>query len=64
MFLARADRSKAINQVSRVQSMVLSSQLKDMLGRLGPSGTMRLVYNQRDPFFVSKMVLKLNEIFG
>lgn len=48
---------KAINQVSRLQSVVLSSQLKDMLGSLGSSGTMKLVYNQREPFFVSKTVL-------
>ncbi|TVU15285.1 hypothetical protein EJB05_38797 [Eragrostis curvula] len=32
------DRIKAINQVSRLQSVVLSSQLKDMLGRLGRRG--------------------------
>ena len=48
---------KAINQVSLLQSVVLSSQLKDMLGSLGSSpGTMRLVYNQREPFFVSRTV--------
>ena len=52
----RADRVKAINQVSRLQSLVLSSQLRDMLGSLGPSGTMKLVYSQREPFFVSKTV--------
>ncbi|KAK3144284.1 hypothetical protein QOZ80_4AG0310990 [Eleusine coracana subsp. coracana] len=58
------DRAKAINQVSRLQSVVLSSQLKHMLGRLGPSGTMRLVYNQRDPFFVSKTDDgKINAVF-
>jgi actin related protein 2/3 complex subunit 2 len=50
------DRVKAINQVSRLQSVVLSSQLRDMLGRLGSTGTTRLVYNQREPFFVSKTV--------
>lgn len=51
------DRAKAIKQVSLLQSVVLSSQLKDMLGSLGSSpGTVRLVYNQRDPFFVSKTV--------
>ncbi|WVZ86370.1 hypothetical protein U9M48_033165 [Paspalum notatum var. saurae] len=48
------DRVKAINQVSLLQSVVLSSQLKDMLGSLGSSGTMKLVYSQREPFFVSK----------
>jgi hypothetical protein len=43
--------------VSLLQSVVLSSQLKHMLGSLGSSGTMRLVYNnQREPFFVSKTV--------
>ena len=47
---------KAINQVSLLQSVVLSSQLRDMLGSLGPSGTMKLVYSQREPFFVSKTV--------
>ncbi|KAJ1271847.1 hypothetical protein BS78_06G157100 [Paspalum vaginatum] len=48
------DRVKAINQVSLLQSVVLSSQLKHMLGSLGSSGTMKLVYSQREPFFVSK----------
>uniref|UniRef100_A0A0A9BHA1 Arp2/3 complex 34 kDa subunit n=1 Tax=Arundo donax TaxID=35708 RepID=A0A0A9BHA1_ARUDO len=57
------DRMKAINQVSRLQSVVLSSQLKGMLGSLGPSVTMKLVYNQRDPFFVSKTDGKINAIF-
>ncbi|PUZ47973.1 hypothetical protein GQ55_7G208500 [Panicum hallii var. hallii] len=47
------DRVKAINQVSLLQSVVLSSQLRDMLGSLGPFGTMKLVYSQREPFFVS-----------
>lgn len=43
--------------MSLLQSVVLSSQLKHMLGSLGSSGTMRLVYNnQREPFFVSKTV--------
>jgi actin related protein 2/3 complex subunit 2 len=51
------DRTKAINQISLLQSVILSSQLKDMLASLGSSGTMKLVYNQRDPFFVSKTVL-------
>lgn len=58
------DRVKAINQVSLLQSVVLSSQLKHMLGSLGSSGTMRLVYNnQREPFFVSKTAEKINAIF-
>jgi actin related protein 2/3 complex, subunit 2 len=47
---------KAINQVSLLQSVVLSSQLRDMLGSLGPFGTMKLVYSQREPFFVSNTV--------
>ncbi|KAF0922999.1 hypothetical protein E2562_002204 [Oryza meyeriana var. granulata] len=34
-----------------------------MLGNLGSSGTMKLVYNQRDPFFVSKTPVKINAIF-
>jgi len=52
---------KAINQVSLLQSVVLSSQLKEMLGSLGSSpGTMRLVYNQREPFFVSRTVRLFN----
>jgi actin related protein 2/3 complex subunit 2 len=50
------DRVKAINQVSLLQSVVLSSQLRDMLGSLGPFGTMKLVYSQREPFFVSNTV--------
>ncbi|KAF0922994.1 hypothetical protein E2562_002204 [Oryza meyeriana var. granulata] len=57
------DRIKAINQISLLQSVILSSQLKDMLGNLGSSGTMKLVYNQRDPFFVSKTPVKINAIF-
>ncbi|CAN6235601.1 unnamed protein product [Urochloa humidicola] len=57
------DRAKAINQVSRLQSVVLSSQLRDMLGSLGSSGTMRLVYNQREPFFVSKTAEKMKAVF-
>jgi hypothetical protein len=60
------DRAKAIDRVSRLQSVVLSSQLRDVLGRL--ETTMRLVYNdqQREPFFVSKTVCertKRNKIF-
>jgi actin related protein 2/3 complex subunit 2 len=50
------DRAKAIQQVSRLQSVVLSSQLKHILGNLGSSGTTKLVYNHRDPFFVSRTV--------
>ncbi|CAL5015979.1 unnamed protein product [Urochloa decumbens] len=57
------DRVKAINQVSRLQSVVLSSQLRDMLGSLGSSGTMKLVYNQREPFFVSKTAEKMSAVF-
>uniref|UniRef100_A0A0D9W735 Arp2/3 complex 34 kDa subunit n=1 Tax=Leersia perrieri TaxID=77586 RepID=A0A0D9W735_9ORYZ len=57
------DRIKAINKISLLQSVILSSQLKDMLGSLGSSGTMKLVYNQRDPFFVSKTPAKINAIF-
>lgn len=58
------DRVKAINQVSLLQSVVLSSQLKDMLGSLGSSGTMKLVYNQREPFFVSKTADgRINAVF-
>ncbi|EES12487.2 actin-related protein 2/3 complex subunit 2B isoform X1 [Sorghum bicolor] len=59
------DRVKAINQVSLLQSVVLSSQLKEMLGSLGSSpGTMRLVYNQREPFFVSRTADEtINAIF-
>lgn len=50
--------------MSLLQSVVLSSQLKHMLGSLGSSGTMRLVYNnQREPFFVSKTAEKINAIF-
>jgi actin related protein 2/3 complex subunit 2 len=50
------DRAKAIRQVSRLQSVVLSSQLKHILGSLGSSGATKLVYNHRDPFFVSRTV--------
>ncbi|KAG8065279.1 hypothetical protein GUJ93_ZPchr0004g38326 [Zizania palustris] len=57
------DRTKAINQLSMLQSIILSSQLKDMLGSLGSSGTMKLVYNQREPFFLSKTPGKINAIF-
>ncbi|XP_052153222.1 actin-related protein 2/3 complex subunit 2B-like isoform X2 [Oryza glaberrima] len=57
------DRTKAINQISLLQSVILSSQLKDMLASLGSSGTMKLVYNQRDPFFVSKTPVKISAIF-
>jgi len=59
----RADRVKAINQVSRLQSLVLSSQLRDMLGSLGPSGTMKLVCSQREPFFVSRTAERIHAIF-
>ncbi|XP_062184348.1 actin-related protein 2/3 complex subunit 2B-like isoform X2 [Phragmites australis] len=58
------DRIKAINQISVLQSVVLSSQLKGMLVSLGASGTMKLVYNQREPFFVSKTPAgKINAVF-
>ncbi|PVH35580.1 hypothetical protein PAHAL_7G216800 [Panicum hallii] len=57
------DRVKAINQVSLLQSVVLSSQLRDMLGSLGPFGTMKLVYSQREPFFVSNTAEKIHAIF-
>ncbi|KAM0855719.1 hypothetical protein ACQ4PT_049590 [Festuca glaucescens] len=57
------DRAKAIRQVSQLQSVVLSSQLKHILGNLGSSGATKLVYNHRDPFFVSRMPGKINAIF-
>ncbi|KAM0895390.1 hypothetical protein ACQ4PT_023856 [Festuca glaucescens] len=39
------------------------AELKHILGNLGSSGTTRLVYNHRDPFFVSRTPGKLNAIF-
>jgi len=42
---------------------VLSSQLRDMLGSLGPSGTMKLVCSQREPFFVSRTAERIHGIF-
>ncbi|KAL6652402.1 hypothetical protein ACP70R_011327 [Stipagrostis hirtigluma subsp. patula] len=59
------DRARAINQVSRVQSVVLSSQLRSMLRGLGSpgSGTVKLVYNHKEPFFVSKTEGRINAVF-
>ncbi|VAH49929.1 unnamed protein product [Triticum turgidum subsp. durum] len=48
------DRARAVRQVSLLQSIVLGSQLKHLLGSLGSSGATKLVYNHRDPFFVSR----------
>uniref|UniRef100_A0ACD5V642 Uncharacterized protein n=1 Tax=Avena sativa TaxID=4498 RepID=A0ACD5V642_AVESA len=57
------DRGRAVRQVSLLQSVVLSSQLKHILGGLGPSGATKLVYNHRHPFFVSRTAGKINAIF-
>ncbi|XP_037478664.1 actin-related protein 2/3 complex subunit 2B-like isoform X2 [Triticum dicoccoides] len=58
-----ADRAKAVRQVSLLQSVVLGSQLKHLLGSLGSSGATKLVYNHRDPFFVSRTPGKIKAIF-
>ncbi|KAF7017513.1 hypothetical protein CFC21_030948 [Triticum aestivum] len=50
------DRARAVRQVSLLQSVILGSQLKHLLGSLGSSGATKLVYNHRDPFFVSRTV--------
>ncbi|XBI93569.1 hypothetical protein VPH35_030383 [Triticum aestivum] len=57
------DRARAVRQVSLLQSIVLGSQLKHLLGSLGSSGATKLVYNHRDPFFVSRTPGKINAIF-
>ncbi|KAM3368876.1 hypothetical protein ACQJBY_017035 [Aegilops geniculata] len=57
------DRARAVRQVSLLQSVVLGSQLKHLLGSLGSSGATKLVYNHRDPFFVSRTPGKISAIF-
>ncbi|CAM0903823.1 unnamed protein product [Alopecurus aequalis] len=57
------DRARAIHQASLLQSVVLSSQLKHILGCLGSSGATKLVYSHRDPFFVSRTPGKINVTF-
>ena len=59
------DRARAIHRVSLLQSVVLSSQLKHVLGNLGSSGATTLVFSHRDPFFVSRTVRRsLRESHG
>ncbi|XP_044967159.1 actin-related protein 2/3 complex subunit 2B-like [Hordeum vulgare subsp. vulgare] len=57
------DRARAVRQVSLLQSVVLGSQLKHLLGNLGSSGATKLVYNHRDPFFVSRTPGKISAVF-
>uniref|UniRef100_A0A453CIA7 Arp2/3 complex 34 kDa subunit n=1 Tax=Aegilops tauschii subsp. strangulata TaxID=200361 RepID=A0A453CIA7_AEGTS len=57
------DRARAVRQVSLLQSVILGSQLKHLLGSLGSSGATKLVYNHRDPFFVSRTPGKISAIF-
>uniref|UniRef100_M8ARZ7 Arp2/3 complex 34 kDa subunit n=1 Tax=Aegilops tauschii TaxID=37682 RepID=M8ARZ7_AEGTA len=57
------DRARAVRQVSLLQSVILGSQLKHLLGSLGSSGATKLVYTPRDPFFVSRTPGKISAIF-
>lgn len=57
------DRARAIRQVSLLPSVVLSSQLKHILGCLGTSGAVKLVYSHRDPFFVSRTPGRISAVF-
>ncbi|XP_020084384.1 actin-related protein 2/3 complex subunit 2B isoform X2 [Ananas comosus] len=64
------DRAKAINDVSSLQAVILSSQLKDILWNLGSKERVhatckpfKLVYHPQEPFFVSRAPEKITAIF-
>ncbi|KAF8401967.1 hypothetical protein HHK36_012918 [Tetracentron sinense] len=58
---------KVITDISSVQAVILSSQLKEMLRNLGSSQGMhkpiKLVYHPREPFFVVKLPEKITAVF-
>lgn len=58
-----SDAEKVITEISSVQAIILSSQLKEMLKNvnsqevsLGPHRPIKLVYHPKEPFFVVKQV--------
>ncbi|XP_077250817.1 actin-related protein C2B isoform X2 [Tasmannia lanceolata] len=60
---AEEDRIKVITNISSLQAVILSSQLKEMLWDLGSQDTshemyrpIKLVYHPREPFFVIRMI--------
>ncbi|WOL06158.1 actin-related protein 2/3 complex subunit 2B isoform X2 [Canna indica] len=64
------DRTKAITEIGSLQSIILMSQLKDMLWNLEPkdigSGIykpIKIAYQPRDPFFIIKMPEKTIVIY-
>ncbi|XP_010262423.1 PREDICTED: actin-related protein 2/3 complex subunit 2B isoform X2 [Nelumbo nucifera] len=61
---------KVISNISSVQALILSSQLKEMLWNLGSQeisqGTykpIKLVYHPREPFFVIRLPQKITAVF-
>jgi hypothetical protein len=60
------DSEKVITQISSVQAVILSSQLKEMLRNVNSQDTsqgmnkpIKLVYHPREPFYVIRQVLPL-----
>ncbi|KAJ0970428.1 hypothetical protein J5N97_023305 [Dioscorea zingiberensis] len=64
------NRRKMITEISSIQAVILSLQLKDMLWNLGSQDKtngickpIQLVYHPREPFFVVRMIEKITAIF-
>ncbi|URD99861.1 protein 2 3 complex, subunit [Musa troglodytarum] len=64
------DRMKAISEISSLQAVILSSQMKDMLWNLEPrymgngmSNPIKIVHQLKEPFFVIKMLEKTTVIY-
>ncbi|KAJ8499597.1 hypothetical protein OPV22_010149 [Ensete ventricosum] len=66
----KEDRMKAISDISSLQAVILSSQMKEMLWNLEPKYTgngmcnpIKIVYQPKEPFFVIKMLEKTTVIY-
>ncbi|RVW90059.1 Actin-related protein 2/3 complex subunit 2B [Vitis vinifera] len=64
------DGAKVIAQISSVQAVILSSQLKEMLQNVNSQDTsqgmykpIKLVYHPREPFFVIRQPQKITAVF-
>ncbi|THU73312.1 hypothetical protein C4D60_Mb04t21500 [Musa balbisiana] len=66
----RKDRMKVISEISSLQAVILSSQMKDMLWNLEPRymgngmcNPIKIVHQLKEPFFVIKMLEKTTVIY-
>ncbi|XP_038723322.1 actin-related protein 2/3 complex subunit 2B isoform X2 [Tripterygium wilfordii] len=66
----KKDSEKVIGQISSVQAVILSSQLKEMLSNVniqdstqGMYKPIKLVYHPREPFYVIKQPQKITAVF-